>query len=292
LKLVDAGWLQQLNGSTETGQLAHMNPIRRHKNVTFKRLALDAYQFVRAQRPVVAKFGVQFQRSRDRVEIDLTYKCNLRCLNCNRSCTQLPSDKEIALPRIEAFLNDSIASQTHWKRIRLLGGEPTLHSRIFDIVELLVQYKQAENPGVRIVLCTNDFGRRVKRILSQLPDEIEIKSALKSSRTPLFRPFNRAPIDMRHHRFSDFSCGCRILKDCGIGLTPSGYYACAVAGGIDRVFGFNIGREALPAKNDTLVDQLGIFCRLCGHFGFAWPVKRQVVSATWQKAYQLASADD
>jgi hypothetical protein len=193
---------------------------------------------------------------------------------------------------VEAFIEGSIATRTGWKRIRLLGGEPTLHSRLFDIVEMLVRYKRHQNPDVRLVLCTNDHGFQVKRILSQLPEDIEIKSALKSSRTPLFRPFNRAPRDSIRYRCSDYSCGCRILEDCGIGLTPSGYYACAVAGGIDRVFGFNLGRVTLPDQSDPLEDQLNIFCRLCGHFGFAWPVKKQVVSKTWKIAYQSAAVDD
>jgi hypothetical protein len=260
--------------------------IRHYRNITFKRIALDMVQFIRAQQPVVKILGRQFQRSRRYIEIDVTYKCNLKCLNCNRSCTQLPSDAEMRLDRIAAFITESIQRHAKWERIRILGGEPTLHSRIFEIVDLLREYRQTSNPGVRIVLCTNAFGRRVKAVLSKMPGDIEIKSAIKTSRKPLFRPFNVAPVDTVYHSFSDFSCGCRILSDCGLGLTPSGYYACAVAGGIDRVFGLGLGRKTLPDRTDSMTDQLSVFCKWCGHFGFQWPVKRQIVSATWKKAYE------
>ncbi|PIP37221.1 MAG: hypothetical protein COX19_17245 [Desulfobacterales bacterium CG23_combo_of_CG06-09_8_20_14_all_51_8] len=63
---------------------------------------------------------------------------------------------------------------------------------------------------------------------------------------------------------------------------------CAVAGGIDRIFGFNIGRKTLPPPDDTLIDQMKVFCPLCGHSGFAWPVKKTKMSPTWRQAYKQA----
>ena len=37
-----------------------------------------------------------------------------------------------------------------------------------------------------------------------------------------------------------------------MGLTAHGYYACAVAGGIDRVAGFGLARNSLPADSDSM----------------------------------------
>lgn len=88
--------------------------------------------------------------SRESVEIDITYKCNLKCLNCNRSCTQAPSKIEMPVADIEAFIDQSVKKNIVWKRIRILGGEPTLHSRIFDIIGLLSAYQRDFNPSVRI----------------------------------------------------------------------------------------------------------------------------------------------
>ena len=187
---------------------------------------------------------------------------------------------------VEAFIKQSIEKKIAWKRIRILGGEPTLHNRIFDIIDLLINYQKTYNPSVRLVLGTNFFGNRVHRVLEKLPDAITLKSTLKSSRVNLFRPFNVAPVDTRFNRFSDYTCGCRIIKECGLGLTPSGYYMCAVAGGIDRIFGYQLGRNELPDDADTLSDQMSAFCRLCGHFGFQWPTRRTKRSETWRLAYR------
>ena len=89
-----------------------------------------------------------------------------------------------------------------------------------------------------------------------------------------------------YNRFSDYTCGCRIIEDCGLGLTPSGYYMCAVAGGIDRIFQYNLGRKEIPDESDTLSDQMSAFCSLCGHFGFQWPTRRTKLSKTWRLAYR------
>jgi hypothetical protein len=189
--------------------------------------------------------------------------------------------------RISRFIEQSVSYPIKWKRVRILGGEPTLHSRIFDIIDLLRGYRSEYNPSVRIVLGTNFYGNQVHQVLKKMPQDIEIKSTLKSSAVNLFKPFNVAPVDTLHNRYSDYACGCRIIEDCGLGLTPSGYYMCAVAGGIDRIFQYHLGRDKLPLRSDQLSDQMAAFCRLCGHFGFQWPTRKIKISQTWHSGYRL-----
>jgi hypothetical protein len=257
-----------------------------HRNITLKRLALDLWQALRCQRGLANRWGRPYKRSRRLIEIDITYRCNLRCPNCNRSCTQAPAAIDMPLTQLEAFLNDSLTAGVRWERIRLLGGEPTLHPELMAILGLLENYRTRYNPRLRLVLCTNGSGARVRRTLSRLPPNVIVKNTAKTTRARLFRPFNQAPIDLRRHRFADYACGCRILEDCGLGLTPQGYYPCAIAGGIDRVFGFGLGRLRLPPEQDEMQEMRERFCPLCGHFGFAWPTQRSRMSTTWRRAYE------
>ncbi len=257
-----------------------------HRNITLKRLMLDFGQAIRCQQPMVRILGRPFARSRRRVEIDITYRCNMRCLNCNRSATQAPAAIDMPVAQIKAFLHDSVAAGIRWERIRLLGGEPTLHPELSAIVTLLETYRCRHNPTLRIVICTNGSGPQVRNALSALSPKIVVKNTLKSDRQRLFRPFNLAPVDQRRHRFADFGCGCRIIEDCGLGLTPQGYYPCAIAGGIDRIFGFGLGRRSLPAVDDEMTDLLERFCPLCGHFGFARPTRKPRISRTWRRGYE------
>jgi hypothetical protein len=258
----------------------------RHRNITMKRLVLDAWQFMRAQSVVARCFGRQFEPSRRFVEIDITYQCNLKCFNCNRSCAQAPSDVEMPVSVIETFIDQSVQNNIAWQRIRILGGEPTLHSRFFDIIDRLTAYRRNHNPSVRLVVGTNYYGRRVHRVLQNLPSGIHVKSTLKRSRVNLFKPFNVAPVETWYNHFSDYTCGCRIIAECGLGLTPSGYYMCAVAGGIDRVVGYRLGQTDLPDASDALIDQRAAFCPLCGHFGFQWPTRKIRQSRFWRLAYR------
>ena len=258
----------------------------RHRNITLKRFVYDTYQFLRAQSFISCHFGRQYHPSRTYAEIDITYKCNLKCINCNRSCAQSPSNIEMPVADIAAFIQQSIERKIGWKRIRILGGEPTLHRGIFDIIDLLIEYQSQYNPSVRLVLGTNFFGKHVHQVLKKMPGAIILKSTLKSSRVNLFKPFNVAPVDTVYNRFSDYTCGCRIIEECGIGLTPSGYYMCAIAGGIDRIFGYDMGRKEVPDESDNLIDQMSAFCGLCGHFGVQWPTRRTKQSKTWRLAYR------
>jgi len=82
----------------------------------------------------------------------------------------------MSVEQVEKFIQESIENQAYWKRIRILGGEPSLHSRFFDIIELLLNYRKNFNPDVRLVLCTNLFGNKVRDIVGRLPKEVSIKS--------------------------------------------------------------------------------------------------------------------
>jgi hypothetical protein len=93
---------------------------------------------------------------------------------------------------------------------------------------------------------------------------------------------------------ADFGNGCAIARDCGMGLCWGGYYPCAVAGGIDRIAGFDLGRKILPAQRDDLRDLMRVFCRLCGRFreGHYLPralrpaLEGERTSPTWERLYR------
>ena len=77
-----------------------------------------------------------------------------------------------------------------------------------------------------------------------------------------------------------------------MGLNMHGYYPCAVAAGIDRIFGFDNARKHLPEKNDQMFDQLNTFCKLCGHFKKHDVINKEKKSVTWEKAYAQYQDDN
>jgi hypothetical protein len=252
------------------------------------------YRHVRVMRPLTRLLGPHYVRSRDRIEIDLTYACNLRCLNCNRSVTQAPEKLHMPRAMIKNFVAESLARGKRWKKIRLLGGEPTLHPEFFGILDDLLRYRQ-EEPTCTIELVTNGNGKAVKTILANIPVGIVVENSAKTGNVqPAFGPFNMAPIDDPAYRFADYRNGCAVMKECGMALTPLGYYPCAVAGGIDRIEKNGLGHARLPADDDDMSTAVERLCRLCGHFreGHFIPVRlrtptmEQKTSVTWARLYE------
>lgn len=248
---------------------------------------------MRVLRSVTKVLGYQYRPATERIEIDLTYLCNLRCNNCNRSSAQAPESLHISLKSIRSFVDDPLSTGRVWHRIRILGGEPTLHPEFLEIIRELARYK-SHYPSSSIEVVTNGYGPKVNRILASLPESIHVENSSKVGNVqPGFGPFNLAPQDSIAYSWADYRNGCAIASDCGLGLTPQGYYPCAIAGGIDRVLGLHRGRDHLPALHDEMRDLMDSACRLCGRFRdghyvpekLRRPLREQETSTSWQKIY-------
>lgn len=246
-----------------------------------------AWRWVRVQAPVTRVLGPRYRRSRELVEIDITWACNLRCFNCNRSCEQAPTGEQMTLAQVERFLGELRTTGTRLRRIRLLGGEPTLHRQFPEILDAVRAHRDTFDPDLRIEVTTNGHGAKVQAAVARIPADVFVENTAKSTVEQSFDAFNVAPRDLAAYRRADFTNGCAVTEVCGVGLTPYGYYACAVQGGIDRILGLDLGRKEWPGPDDDLADQLDALCRWCGSFerrGLP-PVHAPVRSESWEKAY-------
>ncbi len=257
------------------------------------RYAVSPYSYFRVQSPVTALLGPEYRRSRTCLEIDLTWSCNLRCYNCNRSCGQAPTAERLKVDQIHRLVDENVATGQRWKRIRLLGGEPTLHPEFKEILEILITWKHKFSPETRLEITTNGYGRVVQKALTGIPSDVVIHNTNKVRRPQPFRSFNVAPKDCMEYAWADYTNGCRVMKNSGVGFTPYGWYVCPVAGGIDRIIGLDLGLKQFPAQNDDMDYQLKAFCRLCGHFKrlYGMPVRKPLLSKTWEEAYHLHRID-
>lgn len=251
------------------------------------------WRHIRISRSVTRLLGPQYTRSRDLIEIDITYACNLHCLNCNRSVRQAREAMHMPLKMVSQFVDESVKRGKRWRRIRVLGGEPTIHPEFDAIMGELLRYRRWNDTCI-VEVVTNGHGSRVEETIARLPPEVMIDNSAKQTPVqPHFGPFNMAPVDDASYRRADYSNGCAVLRDCGMGLTPMGYYPCAVAGGIDRITGERLGRRDMPDDSDGMKEEAARLCRLCGRFRdghFVPRVLRPVLDAeqmspSWQAMY-------
>lgn len=248
----------------------------------------DFMDLIRVQRPLAHVFGPQYRPNSHKIEIDITYACNLKCFNCNRSCGQAPSNERMTVSQIRHFLEESRSTGRSWETIRLLGGEPTLHPDFFEILSLIIEFRENESPHTCIEVSSNGFGSRVSKVISQIPVGIIVNNSKKYGiQNTNFFSFNIAPVDRIEYVMADYTNACWVADECGMGLTPFGYYPCAVAGGIDRVFGFDLGLKQLPPERENFSDALEAFCSRCGMFKRLTepPLDRPVISRVWNEAY-------
>jgi hypothetical protein len=245
------------------------------------------YEFWRVSQGVTRVLGPRFSRSRTLLEIDLIYICSLKCQGCNRSLDKAPSNESISLEQINQFIDESVQGGHRWEWIRILGGEPTLHPQFLAILDSLREYRRNNQPKLRITVVSNGHSERTQHILKKIPDDVLVENTSKISGVQVdFAPFNNAPRDYPENAKSDFRNGCWITQGLGMGLTPQGYYHCAIAGGIDRIYDFKIGRQSIPDPQDTLYDQFEALCSLCGHFCIHTPTAtpNDGISKSWRDA--------
>lgn len=255
---------------------------------------LAKYRKYRVSKIWTLVLGPQYKRSRKCIEIDITYLCNLHCLNCNRSSTQAPEAMHISLERIQSFVDESIVRAHRWDRIRVLGGEPTLHPQFYEVMQHFLRYR-TWNPNCLIEVVTNGYGEKVQAALETLPKDIWVENSRKSGQIQAnFGPFNLAPCDNPLFLQADYRNGCAIMEECGMGLTPMGYYPCAISGGIDRITNWRMGYDRLPAPGDDMLELVERSCALCGRFqaGHFIPknlrprLTESMMSPTWIKLYE------
>ena len=247
------------------------------------------YVFWRISPYATQVLGPRYRRSRDRIDLDITWECNLKCFHCNRSCQQAPTGEMMTVGQVRQFLEETRQRKVHWRKIQLIGGEPTLHPDFKKILQMMLEFRGRYSPNTEVMVTSNGFGARVNQILSRIPANVTVHNTQKTSRNQDdFIPFNLAPCDSPEYARADFRNACCVTRDAGIGLTPYGYYPCVGSGAIDRIFGFDCGRKTLPGLEDGMETDLIRFCALCGFFRLNYTSEvcsGPMMSETWQRAY-------
>ncbi|WP_298366421.1 glycosyltransferase [uncultured Lutibacter sp.] len=223
--------------------------------------------------PVIAFKGRKtFEPNQNKIEIDITYDCNLKCIGCNRSCTQAPTTESVSVLDIEKFINDSISLNKKWELINVLGGEPTLHPNFEKIIELIHEnYIEKFSPNTILQVVSNGVEAKSRDLCEKVKSfknvRIDYGSFKESKNVEYFSPFNDAPFDDEDYDNSDYDKGCWVTSYCGIGLNKRGYYACSIIGGIDRLKeGKNAISSLSEVSKEDLKNQLEEFCKYCGNF--------------------------
>jgi hypothetical protein len=196
----------------------------------------------------------------------------------------------MTVEQIRKFIKESKEFNVTWdKGVSILGGEPTLHP---DIDKIIIELYKGLDRQIR--LFTNGvYMNKGTSILKRIENIVEVNSD-KHGIYNFFVPFNMAPIDDKRFQEDDVYNYCKIIYDCGLGLSRYGFYVCGPGASIDRIFGFDIGIKSIgDITLENLNKQREILCPYCGLLPFSDydPYKNRItneerISKSWKEEYQ------
>ncbi len=227
--------------------------------------------------------GPALQELFDHIQLEITWACNLACPNCDRCCGTAPSKERLALEQVKQFVADSQAAGHFWRRIDILGGEPTLHPDLLAILDAVRPIAK------RVRLTTNGTGPFVEKVLATIPDWVIVRNSHDKKESPNFEAFNAAPNDVSG---AGPAQACSIPWRCGLAFTPRGYFLCGSGAAVARVFGIPSGIDRLGNMDAPhLRRQRQQLCNYCGHSrSVAHRTDSQELSPSWKKALEEYNA--
>ena len=149
-----------------------------------------------------------------------------------------------------------------------------------------------------MTLATHGHGERTQQRLAELTAAFPFLQILNSHKagpvqpdfvTPCIAPVDLDPEWAADHRYE----GCSVSGHCGISMNFAGFYPCAVAGAIDRIFGLNQAIENLADVSETaMIEKYQVFCRLCGYYRPIRESSQTLLSPCWRTALDRYRASE
>lgn len=225
---------------------------------------------------------IKYKPRLDFVEVDITTKCNLNCYACNRYISAAPENDEMSIEQIEKFLKES--EDYNWKSIAIMGGEPLLHSRIDDVIDLFRTYARSHRKTNVKLITNGTIKKKVPKILHPYSSG-HIKSLMRKGKViNKFGNVLLAPVDRIKGDIND----CKITATCGLGLNRYGYYPCGCGGAVCRVVGISGIRNLKQVTQKSMIDILKQVCQYCGR-NLEYQIlckKNRSISPFWKDALQ------
>ena len=203
----------------------------------------------------------------DEIEIEITTNCNQGCYDCNHLCSlyQAPSKEEMEPEQLVKFFEECARypEKAEWNTVAILGGEPTLHSRIFEIAEIVGEY--AKKLGFIWGVVSNKATKKSIEIHREIQERFGAADGdggtyPNQKYQPEFKPMNIAPIDLDSY-YEKLDCGW----DCGIAFNRYGIYPCSPSMAIDRALGLDIGLKSVnDVSKENLTEIHKQTCKYCG----------------------------
>ena len=202
------------------------------------------------------------------IELEINTACDCACFGCDRfsDVTNAPA---MTISQVALFIQESIALGWTWERIRVLGGEPTLHPRLMYIIHMLTAYRDRCLPDCLIQVLSNGLGKADKcaAVLASMRVDLHCETKERGVQPSWFRNTRIVPVDRDPDVGALEPCGIFGVRGCGLGLTRHGFFLDGAGASLAKVNGLDVGVQHLrDVTMDAMLAQARVLCRLCGHW--------------------------
>lgn len=221
--------------------------------------------------------------SNDLIEINITDRCNLSCINCHQLCgfNKNLIHSDLSVSDIDSFIKDCIFNGKKWRRIGIIGGEPTLNKDIVSMMSLLVSNAAALGDP-QIIIYTNGSTWKNKNHEKIVKELIGLgfcygsksfssgKLVLCDSNKDNGKVYHNvmyfiSPKDVRKNSNLE-NMDCQEIKQCGLSLGPDGVFICHHAYAFSKIKKQKSKIKSISEINDSLImEQLKDNCTHCGY---------------------------
>lgn len=236
------------------------------------------------------------------IELEINTACDLACFGCDRmSDVASKGVPNMTVEQVRLFVDESLELGWEWERIRLLGGEPTIHPQFRECLGELLRYRNEIGPTkapVFLQVLTNGLGKadKYREFCNSNGVSLHAESKQKGVDPAWFWNTRITPVDRDPSVGELPPCAIFGVRGCGIGLTRHGYFLDGAGASAARVAGHDIGLMSLKEVTwDRMMDQSKVLCRICGQWNpTEGPIVTELVKKTgrvtgpyWQNALDL-----
>ena len=172
------------------------------------------------------------------IEMEITLRCNAYCPSCSRHSPYGLYDEasDVTIEQVDRFCAE-VKGHGHIEYIWVMGGEPTLHPELGEILYKL------QGLNVTVVLVSNGIlPMPVYQQGEKLQYGVDLRPPCKGQdhRCMLVAPYDTGQ-ELKE---------CPVPKDCGVSWGAYGWYPCGAGGAICRLFDIHHLRSASIPKSE------------------------------------------